>query len=141
MLATLFAEAGDGLRALCGLALMTKSSGESRIIIRLLACHPRLANAIYHWGASPSSTTRSAGQDTALLLLHAKGHSHGRALRSVADRLLGVACAMLKAGTLFDLVRQGKIPRNLSKPAADWDMHDKSSTVRGLPNIMKYKGK
>jgi hypothetical protein len=29
-------------------------------------------------------------------------HSHGRALRSVADRLLNVACAMLKTGTTFN---------------------------------------
>src|SRR5271155_4212279 len=28
-------------------------------------------------------------------------HSHGRALRSVADRLLAVACAMLKSQTTF----------------------------------------
>lgn len=49
--------------------------------------------------------------------------------------------AMLKAGTLFDLVRQGKIPRNLSKPAADRDMHDKSSSARNLLNILKYNDK
>ena len=30
------------------------------------------------------------------------GHSHARALRSVAIRLLNVACAMLKSGTTFD---------------------------------------
>ncbi|MDX2155396.1 MAG: hypothetical protein SFW09_02715 [Hyphomicrobiaceae bacterium] len=29
-------------------------------------------------------------------------HSHCRALRSVADRLLNVACAMLKTGTTFN---------------------------------------
>jgi hypothetical protein len=29
-------------------------------------------------------------------VLRARGHSHERALRSVADRLLAVACAMLK---------------------------------------------
>src|SRR5271166_3411797 len=34
--------------------------------------------------------------------LRGRGHSHGRALRSVADRLLNVACAMLKNGTLFN---------------------------------------
>ena len=33
--------------------------------------------------------------------LRGPGHSHGRALRSVDDRLLGVACAMLKNGALF----------------------------------------
>ena len=33
--------------------------------------------------------------------LRTRGHTHGRALRSVADRLLAVACAMLKTGTLY----------------------------------------
>jgi hypothetical protein len=34
--------------------------------------------------------------------LRARGHGYARALRSVADRLLNVACAMLRDGTLFD---------------------------------------
>ena len=34
--------------------------------------------------------------------LHARGHTHRRALRSVADWLLAVACALLRAGTPFD---------------------------------------
>ena len=31
----------------------------------------------------------------------ARGHSHGRALRTVADRLLYVACAMLRNAALY----------------------------------------
>ena len=34
--------------------------------------------------------------------LRARGHGHARALRSVVDRLLYVACAMLENRTLFD---------------------------------------
>jgi hypothetical protein len=34
--------------------------------------------------------------------LRGRGHSHGRALRSVPDRLLSVACAKLKKGALFN---------------------------------------
>ena len=34
--------------------------------------------------------------------LRARGHSYGRALRGVADRLLGVACVLLQRQTLFD---------------------------------------
>lgn len=34
--------------------------------------------------------------------LRERGHSHGRALRSIADRLLGVLVAMLKSGTTYD---------------------------------------
>jgi transposase len=108
VLATLFAEAWDvlcrrdyqALRALCGVAPVTKRSGKSRIVLRRLACHPRLANAIYHWArVAVQYDERSRLKYAAL---RSRGHSHGRALRSVADRLLGVACAMLKAGTLFN---------------------------------------
>ena len=41
--------------------------------------------------------------------LRARGHGHARALRSVADRLLAVACAMLAAGTPFDPNRAAKL--------------------------------
>jgi len=40
--------------------------------------------------------------DPCIVRLRARGHSHGRALRGVADRLLAVLCAMLRSGTLFD---------------------------------------
>jgi len=34
--------------------------------------------------------------------LRRRGHSHGRALRTVADRLLSVACTLLEQQALFD---------------------------------------
>jgi hypothetical protein len=34
--------------------------------------------------------------------LRQRGHSHGRALRTVADRLLSVTCTLLEQQTLFD---------------------------------------
>jgi hypothetical protein len=34
--------------------------------------------------------------------LGAGAHNHARALRSVAHRLIAVACAMLETGTIFD---------------------------------------
>ena len=34
--------------------------------------------------------------------LRGRGQSHGRALRGVVDRLLAVAVAMLRSGTLYD---------------------------------------
>ena len=108
VLATLLAEAWDALqrrdyhalRALCGVAPITKRSGKSLIVIRRLACHPRLRNAVYHWAnAAIQYDDKSRAKYDAL---RARGHSHARALRSVADRLLVVACAMLKNGTLFN---------------------------------------
>lgn len=107
VLATLLAEAFDALqrrdyaalRSLTGVAPVTKRSGKSCIVLRRHACHHRLANAMYHWARvavqiDPRSRSKYAA-------LRSRGHSHGRALRSVADRLLNVACAMLKTGTTF----------------------------------------
>jgi len=40
-----------------------------------------------------------------------RGHSHCRALRTVADRLLSVACTVLEQQTLFDpTTRLGTLP-------------------------------
>lgn len=108
ILATLLAEAFDALqrrdyaalRSLTGVAPVTKRSGKSCIVIRRQACHDRLANAMYHWArVAVQHDITSRLKYTAL---RSRGHSHGRALRSVADRLLNVTCAMLKTGTTFN---------------------------------------
>jgi transposase len=116
VLATLLAEGGDALqrrdyaalRSLTGVAPVTKRSGKSCYVVRRQACHDRLANAVYHWARvamqrDPRSRAKYAE-------LRSRGHSHGRALRSVADRLLNVACGMLKSGATFnpDLANQKK---------------------------------
>jgi len=108
VLATLLAEATDtlqrrdyqALRALCGSAPVTRRSGKSCKVVRRYACNRRLRNATYHWAhnAVRYDPTCRAKYDA----LRAKGHGHARALRSVIDRLLNVACAMLNSGTLFD---------------------------------------
>jgi transposase len=108
VLATLLAEAWDSLkrrdyaalRSLAGVAPVTKRSGKRCIVVRRHACHPRLAGAVYHWAYNAvrhDPVSRAKYQ-----ALRQRGHSHGRALRSVADRLLSVACAMLRRRTLFD---------------------------------------
>jgi transposase len=108
VLTTLLAEAFDplqrrdyvALRSLTGVAPVTKQSGKSKTVIRRHACNARLANAMYHWARTAvQHDPRSRAKYAAL---RARGHSHGRALRSVADRLLNVACAMLRAGTPFN---------------------------------------
>ena len=108
VVATLLAEAWDALlrrdyaalRSLAGVAPVTKKSGKSCIVIRRQACSNRLANAMYHWARvsiqhDPKSKAKYAA-------LRGRGYSHGRVLRSVADQLLNVVCAMLKNGTLFN---------------------------------------
>jgi hypothetical protein len=88
------------LRTLCGAAPVTRRSGKSHIVIMRYAAHVRLRNAVYHWARvatqhDPKSRSRYAA-------LRKRGHSHGRALRGVADRLLGVACVLLRRQMLFD---------------------------------------
>jgi transposase len=114
VLATLLAEAAEpvrrrdyhALRTLSGVAPVTKRSGKRCIVIMRQACHMRLRSAVYHWARvaiqhDPLSRCRYAE-------LRKRGHRHGRALRSVADRLLAVACAMLDQQTMFDPGRAEK---------------------------------
>jgi len=118
VLATLLAEAHQALQArdyhalriLCGAAPVTKRSGKSIRVERRQACSHRLREALYHWARvatqhDPLSKARYAA-------LRARGHTHGRALRGVGDRLLAVACAMLKTQTTFE-PRQPKIAGTL----------------------------
>jgi transposase len=108
VLATMLAEAPDALqrrdyhalRSLSGSAPVTRRSGKSCIVTRRRACNRRLRNAVFNWGrvAAQHDPVSKAKYEA----LRARGHSHARALRSVIDRLLYVACTMLENGTLFD---------------------------------------
>lgn len=108
VLATLLAEASGplrdrdyhALRTLSGIAPVTRRSGKSKIVTMRRACSLRMRVAVYHWARiamqrDPISRSRYAAA-------RARGHSHGRALRGLADRLLQVACAMLRSGAVFD---------------------------------------
>ena len=79
-----------------GTAPVTKRSGKSVIVVCRLAVHNRLQNVVYHWAGS--ATQRDAVSKAKHAALRARGHA--RALRSVADRLLAVACAMLENRTM-----------------------------------------
>jgi transposase len=116
-IATLLAEAWDALRrrdyhalrCLCGVAPVTKQSGKSKIVMRRLAVSRRLQNAAYHWAlAALQRDPKSRAKYTSL---RQRGHGHARALRSVADRLLAILCAMLRTQTPYD-------PHRHAKPAA-----------------------
>ncbi len=108
VLATLLAEAYDplrrrdyqALRCLSGVAPVTRRSGKSLSVVRRLAAHNRLRCALHHWAAiAVQHDTVSQAKYQAL---RERGHGHARALRSVADRRLAVACARLETQTLFD---------------------------------------
>ena len=88
------------LRALCGAAPVTKRSGKSHIVIMRYAAHVRLRNTVYHWARV--ATQHDPKSKSRYVALRQRGHSHGRALRSVADRLLGLACVLLQRQTPFD---------------------------------------
>jgi len=88
------------LRSLSGVAPVTRRSGKTRVVVRRYACNKRLANALYHWARL--ATQHDALSRRRYAALRRRGHSHGRALRTVADRLLSVACTLLEQQTLFD---------------------------------------
>jgi transposase len=88
------------LRCLSGVAPVTRRSGKSCVVVRRYACNRRLANALYHWARVATQHDEISRQRYAAL--RARGHSHGRALRTVADRLLSVACTLLERQTAFD---------------------------------------
>lgn len=109
--ATMLAEASQALaerdyhalRAHSGIAPVTRQSGQRAIVIMRHGCNTRLRNAVYHWArVSAQKDAHSRAQYTAL---RQRGHTHGRALRSVADRQLRILVAMLQHGTLYDPTR------------------------------------
>jgi transposase len=108
ILATLLVEATEplrrrdyhALRALAGVAPVTRQSGKQRFVIRRLACNRRLQNAVHHWSrvALQHDATTRRRYDA----LRQRGHGHARALRGVGDRLLFALCTTLKHQTPYD---------------------------------------
>ncbi len=113
VLATLLAEGGDAvrrrdydaLRCLRGVAPVTRRSGKSLLVTQRRAAQVRLRDAVFHW--SRVAVQRDPVSHGKYQALRARGHGHARALRSVADRLLNVACAMLRDRVCFDPHRVG----------------------------------
>jgi transposase len=105
--ATLLAEAAGllaardyrALRAHSGIAPVTRQSGTRRVVNMRHACSGRLRHVCYHWARTSVLCDEAARHYYAAL--RARGHSHGRALRSVADRWLRILMAMLASRTLY----------------------------------------
>ncbi len=110
--ATMLAEASrllaardyHALRAQAGVAPVTRQSGRRTLVHMRYACNPRLRHAVYHWGQS--AARHDPISRAHYERLRARGHSHGRAVRGIVDRLLRVLMAMLVAGTLYDPTRR-----------------------------------
>lgn len=88
------------LRALGGIAPVTKRSGKSMVVIMRNGCDTRLRNAFYHWARTSIQHDEKARHYYSAL--RARGHSHGRALRSLADRWLRILMAMIRTRTLYN---------------------------------------
>jgi transposase len=114
VIATMFAEAAAALaqrdygtlRIRLGVAPVTRKSGKRvkrpTVSMRYACSHP-LRNAAYHWGRASlqhDSVCRRYYDE-----LRGRGHTHGRALRSVVDRWLRILVAMLTSRTLYDPAR------------------------------------
>ena len=96
----LVARAYHVVRSRMGLAPVTKQSGRSRSVSMRHACNRRLREAAYHWARV--GVQRDPASRTYYARLRERGHTHGRSLRSVADRLLRILMKLLERGQLFD---------------------------------------
>jgi transposase len=92
------------LRTYTGAAPITKRSGKRIHVVQMrYACKPRLRRALYHWARTSLQHDHAARAYYGRL--RARGHTHGRALRSVGDRWLRILIAMLRERTLYDPTR------------------------------------
>jgi transposase len=96
------------VRACMGVAPVTKQSGRRRSVSMRYACNRRLREAAYHWARTGAQTDPSSRAYYARL--RARGHTYGRALRSVADRLLRILMTLLRRGEIFDANHRQQIP-------------------------------
>jgi transposase len=92
------------LRCYAGAAPITKQSGKKKIVVMRQGCNERMRKALYHW--SRVSVACDPASKEAYSAMRGKGHSHGRALRGLADRWLAVLVSMLKHDTLYDPQRR-----------------------------------
>ena len=95
------------LRSLTGVAPVTKATGlrskaKAQVLMRH-ACSHRLRWAMHHWARAAIPLAPHVREHYASL--RARGHTHGRALRGVGDRLLRIATAVLKSGDPYDPTR------------------------------------
>jgi transposase len=104
------------LRSHGGVAPVTHQSGMKRGVTMRYGCNNRLRNALYHWARVAAQKDPASGSQ--YRSLRERGYTHGRALRSVADRLLRMLVAMLKDGTLYDPLRCSALREALGVDAA-----------------------
>ena len=83
-----------------GTSPITRASGRSRVVLARYARNTRLNDACYLWAFS--ALTRSPGARAFYDQRRAAGDTHNRALRALANRLVGILHGCLRHGTLYD---------------------------------------
>lgn len=92
------------LRCYSGAAPITHQSGKKKVVLMRRGCNERLRNALYHW-ARTSLIWDPRSKKMYAEMRHRR-HSHGRALRGIADRWLTVLISMLRHNSLYDRKRR-----------------------------------
>lgn len=92
------------LRALSGVAPVTQQSGKTCLVSMRHACNRRLRNAVFHGAMVHMQKDPRAHQ--MYIRLRQRGHTHGRAIRGLADRLLELLCVLLRQQTPYDPSRR-----------------------------------
>jgi transposase len=87
------------LRTYAGVAPVTRQSGKSRLVVMRRSCNGHLRRAVFNWARN---SIRRDPHCRAHYDRLRQRHGHARALRGVADRLLGILVAMLTARSLYD---------------------------------------
>jgi len=83
-----------------GMSPITKASGKPRAVLARYARNRRLADACYLWAFA--TLTASPGARAFYDQHRARGDTHNRALRALANRLVGILHGCLNHGTLYD---------------------------------------
>ena len=83
-----------------GTSPITKASGTRRVVLARYARNRRLADACYLWAFA--ALTASPGAREFYDQRRTAGDTHHRALRALANRLVGILHGCLRHGTLYD---------------------------------------
>ena len=94
-----FLDDEDRLRTQSGVAPVLKRSGKSSVVHMRHACSHHLQQAVFHW--AQNAILHDEDLAARYRRFRERGHSHARALRGIADRLLHVLAAMMRNHTLY----------------------------------------
>ena len=83
-----------------GTSPITRASGRSHVVLARYARNKRLADACYRWAFA--TLTASPGAREFYDQRRTNGDTHNRALRALANRLVGILHGCLRHGTLYD---------------------------------------